>query len=81
MKLILFGATGLVGGAILKRALEEPAITSVIAVTRRILPEELTKNSKLENVVIKDFLEYSDDVTARFSGAQVCIWFAPLLQS
>ncbi len=38
MKLLLVGATGLVGGQVLTQALAEPRVTAVVAPTRRALP-------------------------------------------
>ncbi|WP_119393386.1 NAD(P)H-binding protein [Salinibius halmophilus] len=49
MKLLLFGATGAVGKAVLERALADDSITEVVAPTRRLLAIE---HAKLVNPVI-----------------------------
>ncbi len=48
-RLLIVGATGLVGGLALTRALADPRFASVIAPTRRALP---TQHPKLENPVV-----------------------------
>lgn len=77
MKLIVTGATGLVGTEIIKQSLRIPEITSVIALARH--PVEISDESgvdaaKFKSVVIRDYGEYTDDVKAEFAGADACIW-------
>lgn len=48
MKLLLVGATGLVGGQVLAQALAEPRVTAVAAPTRRALPT----HAKLRNPLV-----------------------------
>ncbi|GIZ44844.1 hypothetical protein CKM354_000803000 [Cercospora kikuchii] len=71
MKVILTGATGHIGGAVLQRLLAVPAVTSIIVLSRR----ELTvKDAKLKTIIIKDFLHYDKDVLDQLAGAEACIW-------
>ncbi|KUJ20472.1 uncharacterized protein LY89DRAFT_715861 [Mollisia scopiformis] len=74
MKLILTGCTGFIGGEILSQCLRNPAITSVAALSRRNLPEALTKDPKLNVVIMKDFNSYPDSILTELSGADACIW-------
>ena len=75
MKLIVAGATGLVGSEIIKLSLEIPEITSVIALARKPVQVEGGRTpSKVKSVIIKDYGEYSDDAKAEFAGADACIW-------
>ncbi|KAI1837498.1 hypothetical protein DTO006G1_2976 [Penicillium roqueforti] len=76
MKLIVAGATGLVGSEIIKQCLQINEITQVIALARKpVQVEEGTDpTSKLKSVVIRDYGEYSADVKAEFAGADACIW-------
>lgn len=75
MKVIVAGATGLVGREIIRQCLSEEKITSVIALSRKPLTTEKDLNlSKFDNVLIRDYEEYSDDVKAKFIGADICIW-------
>lgn len=44
MKVILSGATGFIGGEVLRQALADPAIKSLTCITRRALPDPVTSN-------------------------------------
>jgi uncharacterized protein YbjT (DUF2867 family) len=55
-RILLVGATGLVGGLVLTKALADPRITSVVALTRRALPA----HPKLINPLV-DFAALPDD--------------------
>ncbi|KAF2164725.1 hypothetical protein M409DRAFT_67822 [Zasmidium cellare ATCC 36951] len=71
MKVILSGATGFIGGNVLKRLLAVPSITLIVALSRRPLQ---TSDPKLKVVIHKDFLKYDDETLAQLQGAQACIW-------
>jgi uncharacterized protein YbjT (DUF2867 family) len=73
LKLLISGVTGRIGSQVLAEALRHPSVSSVIALSRRPLPE-LARHSRLEIVVLEDFTSYSDDVIAKLSGADGCIW-------
>jgi uncharacterized protein YbjT (DUF2867 family) len=73
MKVILLGSTGYIGKEVLNQCLENPAITSIIALSRRDLPEAVA-HSKLAVVIIKDFKLYPDSVSEQLKGADACIW-------
>ena len=73
MKVILTGSTGLIGSGVLKRCIEHPGITSIVALTRR--PIEDVKSDKLNNVIHKDFHNYDSKVIDQLKGAQACIWY------
>jgi uncharacterized protein YbjT (DUF2867 family) len=52
-RVLLLGATGLVGGHALRQALDDPRVARVIAPTRRALPAHpALDNAKLENPVV-----------------------------
>jgi uncharacterized protein YbjT (DUF2867 family) len=72
MKIILTGATGWIGGGVLKRCLALQHITEVVALTRR--PMDDVKDPKLENIVHKDFMTYDEDTISKLKGADACIW-------
>ena len=78
MKFILTGCTGFIGGEVIYQCLRNPSITSVVALTRRKLPETFTTNPKLKEVVMKDFNAYPESVLKELSGADACIWYANL---
>lgn len=72
-KIILSGVTGRIGKEVLDQALQNPTITSVIALSRRPLPD-FARNGKVKVLLLNDFTDYSDDVVAELVGADGCIW-------
>ncbi|KAJ5648143.1 hypothetical protein N7490_004515 [Penicillium lividum] len=70
MKIILAGSTGFVGREVLNQCLANPAITSIVALSRRDLPA----HDKLKVAVIEDFLSYPESVREDIKGADACIW-------
>ncbi|KAH6633075.1 hypothetical protein C7974DRAFT_164287 [Boeremia exigua] len=72
-KIILSGVTGRIGEHVLHRALQDTTITSVIALSRRPLPD-LARQSKVNVLVLDDFQVYPDDVLTELSGADACVW-------
>jgi hypothetical protein len=74
MKVILTGATGFIGGAVLRRCLRLPAITSVVVLSRRALPESFA-HPKLKVIKLDDFGAYPESVLAETKGAAACIWY------
>jgi uncharacterized membrane protein len=72
-KLILSGVTGRIGKQVLHQALQDPTITSVIALSRRSLPD-LVQLAKLKVLVLEDFRKYPDDVATELLDADACIW-------
>lgn len=73
MKVLLFGSTGFIGNEVLNRCLKTPAITSIIALSRRPLPEEVA-NPKLTVVIVENFKVYPDSVLEELKSADACIW-------
>ncbi len=82
MKLIVTGATGFVGKEVIRQALRNPAVTSVIALARKDVPPPDNAGpdvdiSKLHSIVLEDWMSpYPDYVNAQLSGSDACIWFA-----
>jgi NAD dependent epimerase/dehydratase family enzyme len=72
MKLILTGSTGFIGGEVLSQCLNNPAITSIIILSRRQLPN--ISNPKAKVLIIEDFKSYPESVIDEISGADGCIW-------
>ncbi|HVO57823.1 MAG TPA: NAD(P)H-binding protein, partial [Dongiaceae bacterium] len=70
MKIVLFGATGMVGRGALLECLRDPSVDSVLSVVRRPSAEA---HCKLREIVQQDFLDFSA-IENEFRGADACIW-------
>jgi hypothetical protein len=80
MKLIIAGSTGFVATEIIRQALSNPAITSIMALARRVtvVPENVkpgADEAKLKSVVCEDFGNYPETVKGQLAGADACIWY------
>ena len=81
MKLIVVGATGLVGTEVLRLALRNPRVTSVIALARRSVEPPanagpLSNTSQFRSVVLEKWTDaYPPDVQQVIAGADACIWY------
>ncbi|KAF7189538.1 Leucinostatins biosynthesis cluster protein T [Pseudocercospora fuligena] len=71
MKIILSGATGFIGSAVLQRLISLPEITSILVLSRRPLE---VKNPKIQTVIVEDFHNYKQHELDQLSGAEACIW-------
>ena len=82
MKLVVAGSTGFVATEVIRQAIHNPAITSILALARREtpVPEYAGANaSKLKSVVCDDFGNYSEKVKEELAGVDACIWYATWL--
>jgi uncharacterized protein YbjT (DUF2867 family) len=70
MKVILFGATGMVGRGVLLECLDEPRITQVVAVGRSSCG---VTHPKLREILHQDFLDYSS-IQREFADAGACLF-------
>lgn len=70
MKVILFGASGMVGQGVLRACLEDPGVTEVIAVVRRPLGRSA---QKLREVIHTDFMNFAP-AAADLAGADACFY-------
>jgi uncharacterized protein YbjT (DUF2867 family) len=75
MKLVIVGATGFVGGEVLRQALRNPAITSIVAISRREMPQPAPQNVKLNYFVLEDWTsQYPESLQTVIRSADACIW-------
>ncbi|KAF7308868.1 Copper radical oxidase [Mycena kentingensis (nom. inval.)] len=74
MKLLITGATGFVGGEVLSQSIRNPAISSVVVLTRRPLPKIVANEPKVKEIVMQDFNVYSEEVKKELEGADACVW-------
>jgi len=72
LKVIITGATGMVGEGVLSECLEHPAIEQVLMVNRRPYS---AKHPKLKECIVPDFLDL-DGVTNQLTGYDACFYCA-----
>jgi len=77
MNLLVTGATGMVGGEVLRQAALDPAITRVTALVRRA-PD--FRHPKVHVVLHQDFLQY-DHLAGLFRQHDACLWCLGISQS
>ncbi|MFL6416578.1 MAG: hypothetical protein ACJ74Y_13020 [Bryobacteraceae bacterium] len=70
MKLILFGATGMVGSGTLREALRDPEIESVLSIGRRSCG---VQHSKLRELILPDLFEIGS-IETQLVGWDACVW-------
>ena len=70
MRVILFGASGMVGQGVLRECLTDPGVTEVVAVVRSPLG---ASNPKLREVIHQDFTDFSA-IEGQLAGADACFF-------
>jgi nucleoside-diphosphate-sugar epimerase len=75
MKVIVTGCNGLVGSALVRQCIANPAISHVFALTRKPLPEAVTNSPKATVIEHDDFSAYPPELLARLAGAEGCLWW------
>lgn len=70
MKVLLFGATGMVGQGVLRECLEDAEVTRVVAVTRSPTGR---RDAKLTEIIHRDFTDYSA-IEPQLAGFDACFF-------
>jgi uncharacterized protein YbjT (DUF2867 family) len=70
MKVILFGATGMVGQGVMRECLLDPEVESVLAIGRNATGKQ---HEKLHDIVCGDFSDFSA-IEGQLSGYDVCFF-------
>jgi uncharacterized protein YbjT (DUF2867 family) len=70
MKVILFGATGMVGQGVMRECLLDPGVTSVLSIGRNLMG---IQHPKLREIVHSDFLGFSA-LEPQLSGFDACFF-------
>lgn len=70
MKVLLFGASGMVGAGVLLECLDDPRVESVLSLGRRGCG---VSHPKLRELVRRDFFDYSD-LSAELTGIDCCLF-------
>ncbi|KAF9447708.1 hypothetical protein P691DRAFT_801893 [Macrolepiota fuliginosa MF-IS2] len=84
MHIILTGATGTVGSAVLRQCLTSPNVTKLSILSRRefALPTGDNLNtSKAEIIVHANYTEYPSELLDKLKGGDSCIWAQGISQS
>lgn len=72
MKVIITGATGMVGEGVLLECLENPAVTKILMVNRKPSPLE---HPKLQELIVPDFMKLQQHVES-LGGYDACFYCA-----
>ncbi len=70
MKVILFGATGMVGQGILRECLLDSGVESVLAIGRNPIAQQ---HPKLREIIHRDFLDFSS-IESQLEGFDACFF-------
>ncbi|KAI1495495.1 hypothetical protein F5X99DRAFT_403349 [Biscogniauxia marginata] len=74
MNVIITGATGFVGGEVVHQAIANDRIRHAFVLTRKPLPDDISKNGKITVIEHEDFSTYPPDLLQQLAGAEACIW-------
>lgn len=77
MKIIIFGATGMVGSEVVRQAIKKQDINEITAVVRNPLSID---DPKLKTILKTDFLDYTDLIPV-FKEVDACIWCLGISQN
>jgi len=70
MKVILFGATGMIGQGVLRECLLDSGVELVLSISRAPLPQ---KHTKLQELILRDLKELSP-FESQFKGFDACFY-------
>jgi uncharacterized protein YbjT (DUF2867 family) len=70
MRIILFGATGMVGAGTLREALADPGVEAVLAIGRRSCG---VHHEKLRELLLRDLFDFAA-VESQLVGWDACLW-------
>src|SRR6188768_3903192 len=77
MRILVTGATGMVGSEVIRQAIEDPGISRVTALVRK--PMDIT-HPKLRSIIHRDFTNY-DAVEDILKEQDACIWALGISQT
>ena len=71
MKVCITGATGWIGSGVLQELLDDPSITSILALARRELS---ASSSKLSTLVKSDYESYTEAELSQIKDCDAALW-------
>ena len=75
MHLILTGATGLVGSAVLSAMINMTEVSKISILSRRpVKMAEVINDPRINVILHNDFTIYDAEVLAQLEGANGCVW-------
>ncbi|KAF4994080.1 hypothetical protein FGRMN_5995 [Fusarium graminum] len=74
MKVVVTGATGVVGNEIVKHCLADARITKLVILTRKAVSMDIECHPKADVIMVQDFARYSDQVLRQLEGSSACLW-------
>lgn len=75
MHLILTGATGLVGSAVLNAMIGMEDVSRISILSRRpVMMAEDANDARIHVILHNDFAQYNADILTQLSGASGCVW-------
>ncbi|EAA30145.1 hypothetical protein GE21DRAFT_5389 [Neurospora crassa] len=82
MHLILTGATGLIGSAVLDAMIKTKDITKISIISRRpVKMAEDAKDPRINVILHKDFEKYDSELLNQLQGATGCVWALGISQN
>jgi uncharacterized protein YbjT (DUF2867 family) len=84
MHIILTGATGTVGAAVLRHCLASPNITRLSILSRQEFPLPVDDNldvQKAQTIIHTDYSAYPDELLTKLKGADGCVWAQGISQT
>lgn len=82
MHLILTGATGLCGSAVLDAMVRSKDVTKISILSRRpVKMAEDLQDPRIDVIIHKDFENYDKALLDRLRGARSCVWALGISQS
>lgn len=82
MHLILTGATGLCGSAVLDDMIKRKDVTKISIISRRpVKMAEDSKDPRINVILHKDFEKYDAELLNRLEGAIGCVWALGISQT
>ncbi|KAI0555914.1 hypothetical protein F4679DRAFT_578036 [Xylaria curta] len=74
MDVIITGATGFIGSAVVRQAIETDLVSHAFILTRSSLPDDVSQHPKITVIQHNDFCTYPQTLLERLAGCESCIW-------